>query len=84
MNIYHNKATHPNFDWEVAEHYYLYSHGGARKGAGRKPSPNPKQTFSFYITKEAKEQILQLREAGYDTNALMEDFLDFVAKSKNK
>lgn len=58
-----------------------FTHGGARKGAGRKRSPNPKKAYAFYLSEEARERIRRLRAAGCKTNSIMEKFLEHAEKT---
>lgn len=50
--------------------------GGARSGAGRKPSSTPnKVTIAFRVNPEAKARYNELKEQGIRINELIEQFI---------
>ena len=53
--------------------------GGARPGAGRKPSPVKRAAVSLYLTPEEKDALRYLRASGIDIG---EEILRLAARHK--
>lgn len=50
--------------------------GGARKGAGRKPTPTPnKETIALRVSPEVKAKYNDLKAQGININQLIEQFI---------
>ena len=49
--------------------------GGARPGAGRKPSPVKRAAVTIYLTPDQRAALAALRERGVDTSAAIGRFI---------
>lgn len=69
VNIKHNKADYPAFDWESLPTRTYNFHGGARQGAGRKrQGAERKQQVTVTLTADQAADLRSLRERGVDVN----------------
>ena len=53
--------------------------GGARPGAGRKPSPVKRAAVTIYLTPEQRDALAGLRSRGIDTNDALGNFIVTLA-----
>ena len=54
--------------------------GGAREGAGRKPTGNAKVRQQLYVSQTTKTRCEKLREKGFDFSAPFEKLIEDYAK----
>lgn len=81
VQIFHNDAIYPSFDWQRVDKFTLHPHGGARPGAGRKalPTDQLRAVLSCRVSPETLET-LKARAAGKGCS--VGELLDEMVKDK--